>query len=617
VVLTSGFAEAGADGKDAQAQLSQLAMRDDLAIIGPNTMGFINVTDGIALMPSSLPGLPLAGDVGLVTQSGALAGATINYCQPHRIGLSKVIALGNEAVIGVADAIDYLVSDPHTRAIAVMMEAIREPAAFIRAAGRALDVGKPIVALKAGRTEAGARVAAAHTGAMAGDDRVIDAVFRQLGVIRVPSLEELITTAFLLARVGRPLTGNRLAALGISGGACNIIADRAQDEGLRVEPFNPQTVESLRPLVSEYGAINNPLDVTGAAVNQPDLFASIIRAVTSNADADVLLVQQDLPSENSGGSERFDKVLRAAADSDRVPAVVVGSLPQTVPLADGRLSADGSERIVLGGMDRAITALGRAAWWSQRHHRGFRRPPPDTRRVPMTVPDHAPGEIWAEERSRTLLASAGFPLVPATFAATLDDALAAAQRYGFPVALKAAVRAVAHKTDIGGVELGVGSSEELRAAAKRMSEALTTARHRPDGFLVSPMRPPGVELIAGIVRNPVWGLVLAVGFGGTWAEVLSDTSLRVLPVDGSDVRDMLSELRGASLLRAPRGLPPADIDAVAQAVQTLASLAESLPDDLESIEVNPLWVRGHQVEGLDALVTWQSAETKEEHDSHH
>jgi acyl-CoA synthetase (NDP forming) len=617
VVLTSGFAEAGADGKDAQAKLSQLAMKDDLAIIGPNTMGFINVTDGIALMQSALPGLPLAGDVGLVTQSGALAGATTNYCQPHRIGLSKVIALGNEAVIGVADAIDYLVSDPHTRAIAVMMEAIREPAAFIRAAGRALDAGKPIVALKAGRTEAGARVAAAHTGAMAEDDRVIDAVFRQLGVIRVPSLEELITTAFLLARVGRPLAGNRLAALGISGGACNIIADRAQDEGLRVEPFNPQTVESLRPLVSEYGAINNPLDVTGAAVNHPDLFGSIIRAVTSNADADVLLVQQDLPSTNSGGSERFNKVLRAVADSDRVPAVVVGSLPQAVPLDDDRLPADGSERVVLGGMDRAITALGRAAWWSERHHRGSRRLPRDTRRVPVTVPDHAPGEIWGEERSRALLASAGFLLVPATFVATLDDALASAERYGFPVALKAAVPAVAHKTDIGGVELGVGGTEELRTAAKRMGEALTAAGHRPDGFLVSPMRPPGVELIAGIVRNPGWGLVLAVGFGGTLAEVLSDTSLRVLPVDAGDVRDMLSELRGASLLRAPKGLPPADIDAVAQAVLTLASLAESLPDDLESIEVNPLWVRGHQVEGLDALVTWQSAETKEQHDSHH
>jgi len=617
VVLTSGFAEAGADGKDAQAQLSQLAMKDDLAVIGPNTMGFINVTDGIALMQSSLPGLPLAGDVGLVTQSGALAGATVNYCQPQRIGLSKVIALGNEAVIGVADAIDYLVSDPHTRAIAVMMEAIREPAAFIEASGRALDAGKPIVALKAGRTEAGARVAAAHTGAMAEDDRVIDAVFRQLGVIRVPSLEELITTAFLLARAGRPLAGNRLAALGISGGACNVIADRAQDEGLRVEPFNSQTIESLRPLVSEYGAINNPLDVTGAAVNQPDLFASIIRAVTSNADADVVLVQQDLPSANSGGSERFNKVLRAAAESDRVPVVVVGALPQSVPPDDDRLSADGSERVVLGGMDRAITALGRAAWWSQRHDRGSRRLPRDTLRVPVTVRDHAPGEIWGEEHSRELLASAGFPLVPATFAATLDDALAAAQRYGFPVALKAAVPAVAHKTDIGGVELGVGSSEELRAAAKRMSEAITAAGHRPDGFLVSPMRPPGVELIAGIVRNPVWGLVLAVGFGGTWAEVLSDTSLRVLPVDEGDVRDMLSELRGVSLLRAPRGLPPADIDAVAQAVLTLASLAESLPDDLESIEVNPLWVRGHQVEGLDALVTWRSAETKEQHDSHH
>jgi acyl-CoA synthetase (NDP forming) len=605
VVLTSGFAEADDDGRAAQDQLRRLAERDDLAIIGPNTMGFINVTDGISLMPSSLPGLPCAGNVGLVTQSGALAGATVNYCQAQRIGLSKVIALGNEAVIGVADVIDYLVSDPHTSAIAVMMEAIRSPEAFIRVAGLALDAGKPIVALKAGRTEAGARVAAAHTGAMADDDRVVDAVFRQLGVIRVPSLEALMTTAFLLTRLGRPLAGNRLAALGISGGACNIIADRAQDEGLRVEPFNAQTVTSLRPLVSQYGAINNPLDVTGAAVSQPGLFASIVSVVTRHADADVMLIQQDVPGANAGGSERFASVLRAAADSDRVPAVVVGSLPQAVPGDDERLSVAGSDRMLLGGMDLAVAAIGRAAWWSERHRRGSRRAGQLRRGARAARPGHAPGEIWAEERSRALLASAGFPLVPATFAATLDDALAGAERYGFPVAVKAVVPGISHKSDIGGVELGVGDPGEVRLAVKRISERLAAAGHRPDGFLVSPMRPPGVELIAGVVRNPVWGPVLALGFGGTWTEVLSDTALRVLPVDGRDVREMLSELRGASLLRTARGLPPADIDAVVDAVLALAALAESLPDDLQSIEVNPVWVRGYQVEGLDALVTWQ------------
>jgi acetate---CoA ligase (ADP-forming) len=609
VVLTSGFAEAGDDGREAQDQLRRLARRDELAIIGPNTLGFINVTDGISLMPSSLPGLPLAGDVGLVTQSGALAGAAVNYCQEHRIGVSKVIALGNEVVIGVADVIDYLVSDPHTSAIAVMMEAIRSPEAFIRVAGRALDAGKPIVALKAGRTEAGARVAAAHTGAMADDDRVVDAVFRQLGVIRVPSLEALMTTAVLLTRLGHPLAGNRLAALGISGGACNVIADRAGDEGLRVEPFSPLAVTSLRPLISNYGAINNPLDVTGAAVSQPGLFASIVRAVTRDADADVVLVQQDVPSANSGGFERFASVLRAAADSDRVPVVVTGSLPQAVPCDDARLSVDGSDRILLGGMDLAVAAIGRAAWWSERLRRGSRRLRRGSRRLRRGTraarPGHAPAGIWGEERSRALLASAGFPLVPAAFAATLDDALAGAERYGFPVAVKAAVPGVSHKSDVGGVELGVGGPEEMRVAVKRISERLAAAGHRPDGFLVSPMRPPGVELIAGVVRNPVWGLVLAVGFGGTWAEVLDDTALRVLPVDGHDVREMLSELRGASLLRTPRGLPPADIDAVVEAVLTLAALAGSLPDDLDSIEVNPLWVRGHQVEGLDALVTWQ------------
>jgi acyl-CoA synthetase (NDP forming) len=604
VILTSGFAEAGDDGRDAQDELRRLALADELAIIGPNTMGFINVTDGVSLMPNSLAGLPLMGNVGLVTQSGALAGATLSYCQAQSIGLSKVIALGNEAVIGVAEVIDYLVSDPHTHVIAVMMEAIRSPEAFIRVAGRALDSGKPIVALKAGRTEAGARVGAAHTGALVDDDRVVDVVFRQLGVIRVASLEALATTANLLAKLGRPLAGNRLAVLGISGGACNIIADRAEDEGLLLEPFNAVTVKALQELVANYGGINNPLDVTGAAVTQPDLFANILRTVIRAADVDAVLVQHDHPGPSSGAAQTYRNVLQVAAEFEQVPTVVVGSLGHGVQLDTGRFPAEGLARVAPGGMDLGVAALGRAAWWSERYR--ARRPSPAgiSAGTQTAVPGHMPGEIWGEQRSRELLAAAGFPLVPATGAGTVDDALAAAERHGFPVVLKAVVPAVAHKTEMGGVELGIGDAGELRAAAQRIGAGVADAGHRLDGFLVSPMRPPGVELIAGVVRNPNWGPVLAVGFGGTWAEVLGDTALRVLPVDARDVHDMLGELRGASLLRTPRGLPPVDMDAVVAAVLSLATLAHSLPDDLESIEVNPIRVHGSEVEGLDALVTW-------------
>ncbi len=602
VVLTSGFAESGEEGRMAQEQLRSLALADDLAIIGPNTMGFINATDGISLMPNSLSGPPRLGGVGFVTQSGALAGSTLTWCQSQRIGVSKVIALGNEVVIGVADVIDYLVDDPNTNAIAVMMEAIRSPEAFIRAAGRALDAGKPIVALKAGRTEAGARVGAAHTGAMVDDDRVIDAVFRQFGVIRVASLEALMTTASMLAELGRPLSGNRLAVLGISGGACNVIADRAEDEGLLLEPFNQRTVESLGQHVSAYGAMHNPLDVTGAAVNDHDLFANLVRAVTRDADIDVLLVQHDVPGPNTGGAaQTYTNVLQAAADSDRVPTLIVGSAPHSAPFDETRFPA-GTDRILLGGMDQAVAGIGRAAWWAERSRRGPRQLPPVER---LREPEHHTGEIWGEQRSRELLAAAGFPLVPAAFATALDDAVAGADELGYPVVLKAVIPAVAHKTDIGAVELGVGDAEDLRAASKRITERLAAAGHQAEGFLVSPMRARGVELIAGVVRKPLWGPVLAVGFGGTWAEVLGDSALRVLPVDARDVREMLGELRGASLLHEPRGLPPADVDAVVEAVLSLAALAESLPDDLESIEVNPLWVRGHQVEGLDALVTWR------------
>jgi acetate---CoA ligase (ADP-forming) len=609
VVLSSGFAEAGEEGRVAQQQLRELAIDGELAIIGPNTMGFINVTDGITLMPNSLSGLPPRGNVGLVTQSGALAGATLRYCEAQGIGLSKVIALGNEVVIGVAEVIDYLIDDPHTSAIAVMMEAIRSPELFRQVAARAVAAGIPIVALKAGRTEAGARVGAAHTGAMVDDDRVVDAIFRQLGVVRVRSLEALVTTASVLARTGRALSGNRVVVLGISGGACNIIADRAEDEGLRLEPFNTRTATELEALVSSYGVINNPLDVTGAAVNDPELFGNLIRVVTRHADADVLVVQHDIPGPNTSAVQTFTNVLRAAAQSERVPTLVVGALGQSAPLDGEWSSTEGVERIVACGMDLAIFAVGRAAWWSQRHRLGIRR---TARTEEATIPEHTPGEIWSEERARALLADAGFPLVPAEVAATLDEAIAGAERFGFPVALKAIIPSVAHKSDIGAVELGVTDAEDLHAAGKRITERLAAAGHQAERFLVSPMRPRGVELIAGVVRDPAWGSVLALGFGGTWAEVLGDTALRVLPIDERDLRDMLAELRGASLLTAPRGLPPVDLDAVVAAVVALARLAVSLGDDLESIEVNPLWVRGSQVEGLDALVSWRAGSPQRE-----
>jgi len=456
---------------------------------------------------------------------------------------------------------------------------------------------------------------------MVEDDRVVDAAFRQVGVVRVSSVESLMTTASVLAKLGKPLSGDRLAVVGISGGACNVIADRAEDEALRVDPFSDRTRGLLEPLVSQYGALNNPLDVTGAAVTEPGLFAAIMQAVAKGGDADAMLIQHDVPSANSSSHESFGNILRAASANEEVPTIVVGSVPQAGADPDAQFSPMEADRICLGGMDLAVAALGSAAWWSERQRRADARPmvvKPVASAEPAGVADRVPGAIWGEDRSRELLASAGFPLVPAAVAATLDDIVTAAEELGFPVVLKAVIPDVAHKSDVGAVELGIGDAEDLRVAVKRMDDRLATEGLSAERFLVSPMRPAGVELIAGVVRNPVWGLVLAVGFGGTWAEVLGDSALRVLPVGAHDVHEMLDELRGASLLRTPRGLPPGDLDAVTDAVLRLSALAQTLPDDLESIEVNPLWVRGHQVEGLDALVTWQpTTESRPQDDNSH
>ncbi|MFL5661101.1 MAG: acetate--CoA ligase family protein, partial [Ktedonobacteraceae bacterium] len=286
IVLTAGFAEVGDEGRLRQQELVKLAEEHDIAIIGPNCLGYMNVTRRIEAMPNTGAHPLIAGSVALLSQSGALAGVMLNYAHEQPIGISLLASTGNEAVVTISEALDYAVEDEATSVIALFLETVRHPARFVAAAQRALKKGKPIVALKTGRGELSARVAQAHTGALVGDDRVIDALFRQLGIIRVDTLEDLLHTANVLAQTGH-LRGNRLGLAGISGGACDLTADWAEAAEIALPAFTEQSRTALRSLLPALGPAHNPLDVTGAAITNRVLFGQLLEVLASDPHLDL------------------------------------------------------------------------------------------------------------------------------------------------------------------------------------------------------------------------------------------------------------------------------------------------------------------------------------------
>jgi acyl-CoA synthetase (NDP forming) len=620
IVLASGYREVGAAGRELENQLVDQAAAAGITVLGPNCLGFINATAAVAPFALNVP-LPLqAGPVGIALHSGALSSVVLAFARSHGIGISSLTSMGNEAMITMADMLEYLVDDEATRVICLFLEEVSEPARFAAAAARADAAGKPIVALKAGSTPAGQRAALAHTGSVAGDDAVVDAVLRQLNVIRVTSIEELLTTGALLGYDRHP-AGPRMGVITASGGACDIIADRASELGLDIPPFAEQTAAAIQPHLPSFGAPRNPLDVTGYILaNQRTTALTAVDYALDAAVADpgldfVLFSGLTLPDARPP-DESAARLLEERADwlGQRIataPVPVITISPTCVDISPYTRELLGPRGLhVLGGMELGLRAIAHALNWQRR--RGsvraglLARPPAPPGSAPWGGAAEWAGAAetaWSEARARGLLAAAGVPLVPGDIAHSADEAAGIAGRIGLPVALKICSAQITHKSDIGGVALGLRSVAEVRDAYQRVRAAGERVPGASiEGVLVTAMREGGAELLAGVTVDPSFGPVLAVGLGGIWVELLGDTSLRMLPADAAEVRRMLGELRGAALLAGARGGVPADLDAVAEAIARIGAAALSLNGSLRALEVNPLWVRGGQVEALDALV---------------
>ena len=613
VLLTSGFAEVGEEGAELERQVVDLARRRGLTILGPNGNGFINAAARITPYGLPIDDPLLGGPVGVVLQSGALASSVLTFAQTRNVGVSLLVSMGNESMVSMTDVMRYLIDDDATRVIALFIESVRHPDEFIALAREALAKGKPIVAIKVGRSQTGARVARAHTGSLVGDDAVVDAVFSQHGVIRVDCLEDLIITAGLLAATG-PLPGNRFGFVTASGGASEIIADRAEDEGIEIPEFAPETVERLRRVVPEFAATQNPVDVTGYILVDRNLLRNALTATRDDPSLDALVVVTDLPRSLPADPTLIIDGLRQTGELIRrsaKPIVVMGNTLTDITPVGREVAGQTGFPGVLGGIHHGLTALGRAVRWSQVHRAALSAVPavPAAVASPLTVPDE-PGASWSEYRASAFVAEHGIPVVPSVLATDPVAAAEAANALGYPVVVKLAADEIEHKSDIGGVKVGLRDPAEVMAAYADVVSAGREAGADVQGALVQPQRSGGIELLVGIVTDPVWGQVLAVGLGGVWVEILRDTAVRVLPVDRDQIRQALRSLRGAQLFDGPRGTEKADLDAVADAIAAAAALAGRLGDRLEALEINPLLVRGSQVEALDTLITWRKIESK-------
>jgi acetate---CoA ligase (ADP-forming) len=610
VILTAGYAETGSAGQLLQDDLRDLAAKHGVRLLGPNCLGFINFVNRAYAWTTPVMAPSRNSGVAIVSQSGATAYFLSTLAHQQDVGLSYVVSTGNEIDLDAASFIDYFLDDPHTNSIAVFAETFRHPERFRQVAERALTVGKPLVVLKVGASEITAQSAIAHTGALVGDDRVFEGICEQYGIIRVRSMEDLLATADIVGRTGVLRSGG-LCVLTNSGGVGEIAADTADSRAIKLPAISALAAEQLKPYLPDIATAHNPLDLTGAVT--PEQCESILGVLgTQDEYAAILCPWYEIPTEPAQMSERLTQLhshLARGLNAASVPGFLVSYTNTRVNGFVQNIIAQTGANYLACGLDRALTGLSSAFWWSQRyreHADALTVKPTNVKLVPISLSERP----RSEHEALAFLGRQGVPVVPITVVKNADDAVIAARQLCTAVVVKIASPDIAHKSDMGGVVLNLQGEDAVREATVRVLQAAAEKYPKAfiEGVLVAPMRERGIELFVGYTRDPQWGPVLAVGLGGVWVEVLQDVALRPLPVGAKEIKRMLQGLRGAKLLTGQRGVPAADLDAVANAIERIAQVIVDIGPDLEALDVNPLWVRGSHVEALDALFVWRNAE---------
>ncbi|MEV7419013.1 acetate--CoA ligase family protein [Streptomyces sp. NPDC089919] len=593
VAFASGFAETGEEGAAAQQRLAAAVQRSGLRLLGPNTN--LNAFEEFR---TDLDGPAIA----LITQSGH-QGRPVYTLQELGIRLSHWAPTGNEADLETADFISYFAERPEVGAIACYAEGLKDGRSFLLAADRAARNGVPVVAVKVGRTETGARMAASHTGKLTGADTVVDAAMRQFGVIRVDGLDELQDTAALLARARKP-KADGVVVYSISGGTGAHFSDLATEAGLSLPTLSPAKQDELHQWIPEFLNVANPVDNGGHPVGDWR-GRKIIDAILADPSVGVLICPITGPFPPMSDKLAQDLV-DAAEETDKLICVVWGSPVGTEEAYRSTLL--GSSRVAtFRTFGNCITAV-RAYLGHHRFTAGYRSPFEDAPRTPSPSYRKAqalmrPGQQLSEHAAKQLLRAYGIRVPREQLVTSAAAAVRAAGLVGYPVVMKASGPQLAHKTELGLVKVGLTSASQIRDAYRELTDIARYEDVPLDGILVCQMVERGVEMVVGVTQDPLFGPTVTVGLGGVLVEVLHDAAVRVPPFGEDQARSMLRELRGHALLEGVRGAPPADVDALVEVVLRVQRMALELGDELSELDINPLMVlpRGQGAVALDAL----------------
>jgi len=604
VLFASGYAEAGEEGRAKQEALAAAAEAGGMLLMGPNCMGFTNFEAGtpITFEPVSPPPRFEGPGIGVVAQSGAMAANLRDAFLGRGLRVSASVSTGNEVSVGIEDVLSYYIADAHTRVIAVYVEQVRRPGLFLQLAAQAREAGKPIVLLMPGKSARARQAAQSHTGALAGDHATASAQLMREAVVQVDSLDELFDTTAILLRFPAPPAGGPAFMTG-SGAMKNIALDFCDDLGLSLPELSPGTTRKLTAMLPDYAVAENPLDYTTIGVRQPGLIGEILLAMLEDEPIGSIVLAIPV-GPGVAQRDKADHIVPALARAGK-PAVLVltGDSAPIEPFFIDAIRASGVP--LFRSMDRALRALARVAAYGeslQRAQRAAQVAAQAVRAVPLpaVLP---PSGVLAEYQGKAWLAEAGLAIPHGALARSADEAVRIAGQIGYPVVIKAQASALPHKSDVGGVLVGLADEAALREGWQQLHR--NVAAHRPelalDGVLVEAMGPRGLELVVGAKRDADWGPIVLVGLGGVWIEALHD--VRLIPADMAreDIVTELGRLKAASLLAGVRGAAAVDVQAVAAVVALVGAQMRANPRIAE-IDINPLVAYPDRVLALDALV---------------
>lgn len=595
VIFSAGYAESGEDGLAMQGRITEIARAGGLRLLGPNCLGIFNPQIGFfgTFTQSLDKEMPGPGPLGIISQSGAYGSHIAYLARKRGIGINYWITTGNEADVDVAESLEWMAGQPDVKVIMAYVEGVRDGERFRRALELARANRKPIVMMKVGRSVIGAQAASSHTASLAGSDAIYDALFRQYGVHRATTTEEQIDVAYACSRGIFP-KGNKLGVVTLSGGAGVLISDAAERNGLDVAPM-PEAAQKILKELLPFATVVNPVDTTAQALNDMNLLAKNIEVILDQGGYDALIgFFSTLPMTRTLSGPLRNAIAKGCEKfPDRLIAMsMIGD-------AEAVAAYEASGFLVFEDSDRAVAALAALTKFAQAFDRVE-----TARQVAAAEP--IGGAALSERAAKQMLGKAGIPFLDERIATDAKAAGAAADAIGYPVVLKIVSPDIEHKTEIGGVLVGVADRAGVEQGFATLMQR--AAQHRPDakieGVLVAPMARKGVEVIVGVSRDPVFGPAVMFGLGGVHVEVLKDVTFRLAPFGRDEAVRMIDEIRGRALLTGVRGAAASDVDALADLLVNISEFAAAHRDDIETIDLNPVlaWPKGEGVVALDALV---------------